>query len=71
MPNGGLHPYEVLFYKFSDGWFTIAAKDESLIGSRLISIGGHPVDEVESTLRPLIPHDNEMGFLDSAADAFS
>ena len=67
----GFQPYEVLFYKFSDGWFTIAAKDESLIGSRLISIGGHPVDEVESTLRPLIPHDNEMGFLDSVQGAFS
>jgi hypothetical protein len=71
MPNGGLHPYEVLFYKFSDGWFTVAAKDASLIGSRLISIGGHPVSEVEATLRPLIPHDNEMGFLDSVEGALS
>jgi hypothetical protein len=71
MPNGGLHPYEVMFYKFSDGWFTVAAKDASLIGSRLISIGGHPVDEVESTLRPLIPHDNEMGFLDGVEGALS
>ena len=71
MPKGGFHPYEVLFYKFSDGWFAVAAKDKSLIGSRLISIGGHPVDEVESTLRPLIPHDNEMGFLDGVAEAFS
>jgi len=71
LPKDGLHPYEVLFYKFSDGWFTIAAKDKSLIGSRLISIGGRPVNEVESTLRPLIPHDNEMSFLDGVAEAFS
>jgi hypothetical protein len=71
MPSGGFHPYEVLFYKFSDGWFTVAAKDKSLIGSRLISIAGHPVDEVESTLRALIPHDNEMGFLEGVAEAFS
>ncbi|GEM_PF-2193698 len=71
LPNGGGHPYEVLFYKFSDGWFTVAAKDKSLIGSRLISISGHRVDEVESTLRPLIPHDNEMGFLDGVEGAFS
>ena len=70
-PNGGNHAYEVLFYKFSDGWFTVAAKDKSLIGSRLVSIGGHPVDEVESTLRPLIPHDNEMGFLDGVESLFS
>ena len=71
VPNGGVHPYEVLFYKFSDGWFTIAAKDDTLIGSRLISIGGHPIDEVESTLRPLTPHDNEMGFLDSVQGSLS
>ena len=71
LPKSGLHAYEVLFYKFSDGWFTIAAKDKSLVGSRLVSIGGHPVDEVESTLRPLIPHDNEMGFIDSVEGLFS
>jgi len=71
LPKGGLHPYEVLFYRFSDGWFTVAAKDKSLIGSRLISIGGHPVEQVEATLRSLIPHDNEMGFLDGVAEAFS
>jgi hypothetical protein len=70
-PQGGNHAYEVLFYKFSDGWFTVAAKDKSLIGSRLISIGGHTVDEVESTLRPLVPHDNEMGFLDSVEELLS
>lgn len=70
-PKGGNHAYEVLFYKFSDGWFTVAAKDKSLIGSRLISIGGHSTDEVESTLRPLVPHDNEMGFLDGVEGQFS
>ncbi len=69
--TGGAHQYEVLFYRFSDGWFTIAAKDPSLIGSRLISIDGHLVDDVEATLRPLIPHDNEMGFLDGVEGAFS
>jgi hypothetical protein len=71
MPNHGLHPYEVIFYRFSDGWFTVAAKDTSLVGSRLVSIGGHSVDEVESTLRPLIPHDNEMGFRNAVEGAFS
>lgn len=60
--DGG-HAYEVLFYKFSDGWFVVGAKDKSLIGSRLISIDGHPITDVEATLKPLIPHDNEDGFL--------
>lgn len=71
MPSGGLHPYEAMFYKFSDGWFTVAAKDKALVGTRLISIGGHAIDEVESTLRPLVPHDNEMGFLDAVEGALS
>lgn len=62
-PTGDFHAYEVFPYKFSDGWFVIAAKDKSLIGSRLVSVGGHPVAEVEAALRPLIPHDNESGFL--------
>jgi hypothetical protein len=66
-----LHAYEVLFYKFSDGWFVIAAKDKSLVGTRLISIGGHPVAEVEATLRTLVPFDNESGFLDAVQGPFS
>lgn len=69
-PEAGFHLYEVFFYKFSDGWFVVSAKDASLIGSRLISIGGHAIEEVEATLRPIIPHDNENGFLDNG-DALS
>ena len=70
-PGGDFHAYEVFTYKFSDGWFVIAAKDKSLVGSRLVSIGGHPIAEVEATLRPLVPHDNEDGFLLNGALALS
>jgi hypothetical protein len=70
-PSGDFHAYEVFFYKFSDGWFVIAAKDKSLVGSRLVSVGGHAVAEVEATLRPMVPHDNESGFLLNGALALS
>lgn len=70
-PKGDFNAYEVFTYKFSDGWFVIAAKDESLVGSRLVSIGGHPIAEVEATLRPLVPHDNDDGFLLNGALALS
>lgn len=60
-----LHAYELLFYPFADGWFVIRAKDPALVGSRLVSIGGRPVAEVEAILRPLVPSDNESGELDA------
>ena len=63
-PPFGFHAYEVLPYRFSDGWFVIRAKDPSLIGSRLVSIGGTPAEDVEAALKPLMPSDNEMGDLD-------
>ncbi len=63
-PPGPLHAYDVLSYPFSDGWFVIRAKDQRLIGSRLVSIGGRPISEVEATMRPLVPADNESGELD-------
>ncbi len=65
------HAYEILFYPFADGWFVIRAKDPSLVGSRLVSIGGTPVAEVEVALRPLVPSDNESGELDALQSLMS
>ena len=62
IPNGW-HFYGVLPYRFSDGWFVISGLDSSLVGDRLISIGGHPIDEVVDRLTPLVPHDNANGLL--------
>ncbi len=59
-----LHAYDVVLYPFSDGWFVVRAKDKSLVGDRVVSIGGHPIAEVEAALRPLVPADNESGELD-------
>lgn len=56
--------YDVLLYPFADGWFVVRARDTGLVGLRVVSIGGHPIAEVESALRPLVPADNESGELD-------
>lgn len=58
------HAYDVLLYPFSDGWFVVRAKDPKLVGFRVVSIGGHPIADVEAALRPLVPADNESGELD-------
>lgn len=38
-----LHAYDVVLYPFSDGWFVVRAKDPTLVGDRVVSIGGHPM----------------------------
>jgi hypothetical protein len=60
---GGWHFYGLLPYRFSDGWFVVNAADHALIGDRLVSIGGVPIDRVVERLTPLVPHDNEDGLL--------
>jgi hypothetical protein len=60
--------YPVWMYRFPEGWFVVRAKNESLIGARLISIGGRPIDQIETALRPLIPSDNESGELTGLQD---
>jgi len=62
---GTYHVYDILFYPFSDGWYTIRALDPSLIGTKLVSIGGVPVADVVERLRPLVPSDNESGEMDA------
>jgi len=64
---GGWHFYGLLPYKFSDGWFVIRAADASLVGARLVSIGGVPIDDVVERLTPLVPHDNADGLLEGLA----
>ena len=70
-PPTPLQAYELLVYPFSDGWFVIRAKDPSLVGDRLVSIGGKDVADIEAALRPLVPADNESGELDGLQGLFS
>ena len=68
---GPTHVYPFYAYAFPEGWFVVAARDETLIGSRLVSIGGTLVKQVESALRPLVPADNESGELIGVEDQLS
>jgi hypothetical protein len=61
---GGWHFYGLLPYRFANGWFVIRAEDHSLVGDRLVSIGGVPIDGVVERLTPLVPHDNADGLLE-------
>ncbi len=69
--RGPLHIYPVSIYRFPEGWFVVQAQDPSLVGSRLLSIGSTPMDQVESALRPLVPADNESGKLIGMQDELS
>ena len=46
-------------YEFAEGVFITAAMDEQegLAGARVVSVGGHPIDEVLAALEPLVPRD--------------
>ena len=61
--DGPSHIYPIRSYRFPEGWFVVRAKDESLVGSRLVAIGDTPMDDVEAMLRPLGPADNDTGKL--------
>jgi len=60
---GPIHLYPVWAYRFPEGWFVVKAGDASLVGSRLLTIDGTPVDAIEAALRPLVAADNESGEL--------
>ena len=56
-----LHLYPIRLFRFSDGYFVVdAIGRRDLVGARLVSIGGRPVDVVAQAVRPLVPADNEM-----------
>ena len=57
------HELPVTFYAFDDGLrirsATIAHAD--LLGTKLVAIGGVPIDSALGRVRPLVSRDNEMG----------
>lgn len=57
------HTLPVAFYWFDDGFAIRAATQEhaDLLGSRVLEIGGVPIDSAVARVRPLIGRDNEMG----------
>jgi hypothetical protein len=57
------HQLPVVLYWFEDGLFVRAATNaqKALVGARVVGIGGVPIDQAVSLVRPLISRDNEMG----------
>ena len=51
--------YPIRYHVFSDGIYVIDADDSQLIGKKLVSINGTPVDKVYEILTPYVAHDNE------------
>jgi len=55
-----LHVYPLRLYDFTEGLYVVAEVGRlGLVGARLVSIAGRPVDEVAALVRPLVPRDNE------------
>jgi tetratricopeptide (TPR) repeat protein len=52
----------VKFYLFGEGLFVTAAAESyrQLIGAQVLSVDGHPADEVLATIEPLISRDNDQ-----------
>jgi hypothetical protein len=64
-PRLAFHRLPLQLYRFSDGLYVIAATPEwqSLVGSRVVEIGGHDALGVLEALQPLVNRDNDMGTL--------
>jgi Peptidase family S41 len=62
-----VHRYPIRAWEFSDGLFVTAARrpNEDLIGSKILSVDGVPIDEVFRRLDPLVPHDNASNLRDA------
>jgi tetratricopeptide (TPR) repeat protein len=52
----------VKFYRFTEGLFVTAASEacRQLVGAQVLSVDGHPVDEVLAAVEPLISRDNDQ-----------
>ena len=62
-PIATFHSLPVRVYRFSDGWFVFQARDESLVGRRLVALDGTPVEEACARIRPLLTRDNDTHIL--------
>lgn len=60
-----MHLYPVRVYWFSDGLTVVGGRNVEL-GSKLVAIGGVPIDDVVARVRPLITRDNEWSFRERA-----
>lgn len=61
----GVHSYPLRLYRFSDGLFVTDALPpyDSLIGSEVTAVNGHPVADALAAVEPLVPRDNPQQIL--------
>jgi hypothetical protein len=61
IPGSPTHAYPLRFWQFPEGLVVTAARPPyaGLVGSRLVSVQGRPIDEVLALVSPLVPRDNE------------
>lgn len=59
------HAYPVAFYRFDDGLFVRAAREDhaDLVGARVVRLGGVEADALVDRVAEVFPHDNEIGLL--------
>lgn len=60
----GLSSYPIRLWRFPEGLHVIRSRDPSLVGARVLTVGGIPAAEVEARVRPLVPRDNDWSLLD-------
>ena len=66
--TSGFHQIPLLLYAFSDGWYIRQAHERyaTAVGGKVLQIGGIPIVQVLEKVRPVVPFENEMGFISSA-----
>ncbi len=65
-PAVGFEVYPLQVYFFPNGMFVIDAEDEALIGTEVVSINDHSIEEVYNRVAPLVTHDNRYGMVNLA-----
>ncbi|HMI29476.1 MAG TPA: alpha/beta hydrolase [Gaiellaceae bacterium] len=55
-----LHAYPIRTYSFSDGVYVVGqAGGSDLLRARVVAVNDHPLADVLTAVRPLVPHDND------------
>ena len=64
---GAVHRFPIRVWEFADGVFVTAARqpNEHLVGSKVVSVDGVPIDQVFRRLDPVVPRDNASNLRDA------
>lgn len=59
-PGIDYHRLQIRLYEFADGVFVVEADDANLIGARVISINGMPIEDAFQRVHPYVSRDNDQ-----------